>query len=736
MSQTNSVFASARLADAQLRHWFLTCPRGLEALLAEEARGLGGQQVRETVAGVAATGNLEFGYRACLWSRLANRVLLRLTEAQVTDADTLYAAARVPDWPACFAVETSFAVDFSGSSREIRHSGFGAQRVKDAIVDRFRETCGERPAVDRSEAELRINARLYRGSLTLALDLSGGSLHRRGYRMRQVAAPLKENLAAALLVRAGWPGLAGQGAELLDPMCGGGTLVIEAALMAADIAPGLLRKRFGFHAWRGHDPALWERLCTEAETRRAVGLARLPLLRGRDSDPEAITISRGNAAAAGLADRLSFTRAEVTDLGSPGPRGLVITNPPYGERLGEQVHLKVLYGQLGDALKCDCPGWRAAILTTDPQLGHALGLKAERRYRFYNGALASELLVCSVHTREQAVAARALHEQRAAVHDAGITMLANRLRKNARRLAPWLRREEVRCYRLYDADLPEYAVAIDCYGDAVHVQEYEAPDSVPPATARRRMGEVLAAVERAVQPDARLVFTKVRQRQRGSRQYQPLAAEPGAGRFVVAEGPAAFAIELAAYLDTGLFLDHRPVRRLLAQMASGKRFLNLFCYTATATVQAALGGAAESLSIDLSSTYIDWARRNLALNDLDTERHRLLRADCLEWLAGDRRDPDFDLILLDPPTFSNSRRMADTLDIQRDHAALIASCMARLAPAGTLVFSTNFRRFRMAAEVAERYLVEDVSTRTLDPDFRRDARIHRCWLIGHRSTTP
>ncbi len=733
MSHTNSVFASSGATPLLSQHWFLTCPRGLESLLAEEVRSWGGREVRETVAGVAAEGGLELGYRACLWSRLANRVLLQVAQAPAGSADELYAVAHAVDWPAHFEVETTFAVDFSGSSRAIRHSGFGAQRIKDAIVDRFREHCGQRPAVDRSEAQLRINARLSRGSLTLALDLSGGSLHRRGYRVRQGAAPIKENLAAALLMRAGWPDLAGRGAELLDPMCGAGTLVIEAALMAADIAPGLLRARFGFQAWRGHDPGMWARLREEAEKRRTVGLSGLPRLRGRDGDAEAVAISRGNAAAAGLADQLSFARADLSDLGSPGGQGLLITNPPYGERLGDQAHLKVTYAQLGDALKRDCPGWRAAILTAAPELGHALGLKAERRYRFLNGALASELLICTVHTREQALAARALHERRAAVHSAGIAMLANRLRKNARRLAPWLHREGIACYRLYDADLPEYAVAIDCYGDAVHVQEYEAPASVPPATARRRMTEVLAAVESAVQPDPELVFTKVRQRQRGARQYQPVTAEVGSGKFVVAEGAAKVEVELAAYLDTGLFLDHRPVRRLIAQMASGTRFLNLFCYTATATVQAALGGAVESLSIDLSNTYLDWAQRNFALNALDTQRHRLLRADCLTWLADDRlQEAPFDLILLDPPTFSNSKRMADTLDIQRDHAALIASCMARLSPAGTLVFSTNFRRFRLAAEVAERYAVADISAQTLDLDFRRDARIHRCWRIGHR----
>jgi len=733
MSSIDSDLSLGSAPAAAARDWFVTCPKGLEGLLADELRGLGAAAVRETVAGVTASGTLEFGCRACLWSRLGNRVLLLLAQAPVADAEELYAAVRAIDWPDQFDAETSFAVDFVGTWGGIRHTGFGAQRVKDAIVDAFRAATGQRPPVERGDPELRVNARLHRGQLTLGLDLSGGSLHRRGYRARQVSAPLKENLAAALLVRAGWPALAAAGAELLDPLCGSGTLVIEGALMAGDIAPRLLRERFGLHAWRGRDPGLWARLRAEAEDRRAAGLARLPVLRGRDGDPQAIAISRANAVAAGLADRISFECGTLDDLGAPGPRGLVIANPPYGERLGEAAALAVTYRRLGEAIKRQCPGWRAAILTADAGLGHALGLKAERRYHFYNGALACELLVCAVHTPEQAAVAQAGHERRAAAHRAGVAMLANRLTKNARRLAPWRRREDIQCYRLYDADLPEYAVAIDCYGDAVHVQEYAAPATVPPATARRRLREVLAALETALQPDPRLVFTKLRERQPGARQYQPLGDGVGAGRRVVTEGAARFEVDLGAYLDTGLFLDHRPVRRLLAGLAPGRRFLNLFCYTATATVQVALAGAASSLSLDLSNTYLDWARRNFALNRLDADRHRLQRADCLQWLAQPpAADSRFDLILLDPPTFSNSKRMADTLDVQRDHAELIRACMARLAPGGTLVFSTNFRRFRLAAAVAGEFRVEDISAATLDPDFRRDARIHRCWRIRHR----
>ncbi|MCC6295359.1 MAG: bifunctional 23S rRNA (guanine(2069)-N(7))-methyltransferase RlmK/23S rRNA (guanine(2445)-N(2))-methyltransferase RlmL [Pseudomonadales bacterium] len=734
MSQFNSVSSSNAAARPAPGHWLVTCPRGVEGLLAAELQPLGGAALRERVAGVEADGDLEFGYRTCLWSRLANRVLWQLVEAPVADADDLYQVAHSIGWEQLFAVDTGFTVDFTGTSGGIRHTRFGAQRVKDAIADRFRAACGQRPPVDREAPAIRVDARLHRGRLVIGLDFAGTSLHRRGYRSRQLAAPLKENLAAALLRRAGWPEIAARGGELLDPLCGSGTLVIEAALIAADAAPGLLRERFGFHAWRGHDAGLWAALRAEAEQRRAAGLARLPRLRGRDRDPAAIAISRANAAAAGLGEQIEFTCSGLEDFGRPGPRGLVIANPPYGERLGEIDELRGTYRALGAAIKRECPGWRAAIFTANAELGHELGLKAERRYRLYNGALAGELLVCAVHTAEQAAAARAHHEARATEHRAGVAMLENRLIKNQRRLAPWRQREGVQCYRLYDADLPEYAVAIDCYGAAVHLQEYAPPASVPAATARRRLREVLEAVAAVVQPDPDLVFTKVRERQSGTRQYQPSVAPQAGGLLVVSEGRARFEVNLGAYLDTGLFLDHRPVRRLLAALAPGKRLLNLFCYTATATVQAALGGAAESLSIDLSNTYLDWARRNFALNGIDPAHHRLLRADCLEWLArAAQGGPAFDLILLDPPTFSNSKRMGDTLDIQRDHAGLIASCMALLAPGGTLVFSTNFRRFRLSAEIAERYRVEDVSARTLDPDFRRDARIHRCWLIRARS---
>lgn len=757
------------------RAWFVTCPKGLEGLLVDEIRALGAQDVKETVAGARVTGSEELGYRLCLWSRLANRVLMPLHTAVVDDGDSLYEVASAVPWMDHFSVGSSITVDFSGTGEAIRHTQYGAQRVKDAIVDQFRTATGERPNVDRGSADIRINARLAKGSITLSLDFSGDSLHRRGYRERQVNAPLKENLAAALLLRAGWPEIARQGGDFVDPMCGGGTLVIEAAMMAADIAPGLLRQRFGFHAWTGYQPALWQSLVAEAEARRDVGLAaELPNLRGYDVDVWAVGACVDNARAAGLDAALEQgkIRFEARSIANTqrhegaSEQGLLLANPPYGERLGDIESLAPTYQQLGAAIKACYPGWRAAIITSNPELGFELGLKARKKYRLFNGALASELLLFDVHTAAQAEVAQEQqsqrHEQRSSESSAAVAMLVNRLNKNRRKLKPWLSKNNIECYRLYDADLPEYAVAIDCYGDAVHVQEYAAPKSIDPATAQRRLREVEEALVTVLGVDESTLFFKRRERQKGSKQYQRLA-EPslyGASKqtvegssnvssnagsdttikeMKVREGAATFEVNLGAYLDTGLFLDHRPVRQRLAALAKNGRLLNLFCYTATATVQAALGaggepGAASSLSIDMSNAYLAWAQRNFDLNKLDKQKHELLRADCLIWLerAEALYAAKFDVILVDPPTFSNSKKMEETLDVQRDHPTIIDRAMILLAPGGTLVFSNNFRRFQMHEAMQKKYVVEDISAKTLDPDFVRNPRIHNCWLIRHR----
>ena len=308
-------------------------------------------------------------------------------------------------------------------------------------------------------------------------------------------------------------------------------------------------------------------------------------------------------------------------------------------------------------------------------------------------------------------------------------MFANRLRKNLKRLAPWTRREGIECYRLYDADLPEYAVAVDLYGPWVHVQEYLAPRSVDADKAEERRQDVLAALPGALQVPAQNVFFKVRQRQKGDHQYQKIDER---GTFVeVREGPGRFLINLTDYLDTGLFLDHRITRQIIMREAKGKDFLNLFGYTGVATVLAALGGALSTTTVDLSATYLEWARRNLELNGLDHPRNRLVRADCLRWLTEEKKR--YDLIFLDPPTFSASKKMDGVLDVQRDHPVLIRRAVACLKPGGVLIFSNNNRRFRLERDALADLEIEDISRATLPKDFERNPRIHNCWRISRAS---
>ncbi len=727
-----------------MHNWLVSCPKGLELLLAEELTALGATVQRETVAGVYCQADLAAAYRVCLWSRLANRVLLQLGQFDCADADALYQAATNVDWQAHFGSGDTFAVRFNGSSREINHTGFGALRVKDGVVDYFRARGEARPDVDAKKPDIWINAYLAKGKVNLALDFAGDSLHRRRYRAVSVAAPLKENLAAALLLRSQWPDMAASGGALIDPMCGSGTLLIEGALMAADIAPGLLREdqarhergksAHGFENWRGHNADIWSELLAEARQRRTRGLAgELPEIRGYDMDSRAVRAAEENIARAGLSDWVRVLRKPLGELKQPTHKkltnGLVICNPPYGERLGEEDALRGLYYQLGERLKQEFPGWQAAVFTGNPELGPEMNLRAHKQYKLFNGSIPSRLLLFAIDSEPRASTVRepeGLSE--------GAQMFANRVQKNLRKLQPWIKREGITCYRLYDADMPEYAVAVDIYGDVVHLQEYDPPKTIDERAARKRLREVRMGLLQALQIDEKQLFFKQRKRQKGRDQYQRQSGKHSASVLQVCEGQARFEVNMQDYLDTGLFLDHRPLRRMIFRESEGKRVLNLFCYTASISVQAALGGASQSLSIDMSQTYLDWAARNFGLNQMDTNKHRLLRADCLQWLGDEKNQEaqEFDLIVLDPPTFSNSKKMEGILDIQRDHGRLIRQAMRMLAPGGVLYFSNNFRRFKMDGDIMERLDVEDLGASSIDPDFQRNPKIHNCWKIKRR----
>jgi 23S rRNA (guanine2445-N2)-methyltransferase / 23S rRNA (guanine2069-N7)-methyltransferase len=712
--------------------FFATSPKNMEALLADELRELGCENVLETRAGAHFSGPMRDAYRACLWSRVANRILLVLARFPAASPEALYAGCQTIPWHEHFSEDETFAVDFSTSQSQITHSQYGALKVKDAIVDQFRQATGVRPSVQTERPDILVNVYLRRDEATLCLDLSGESLHRRTYRDQSVVAPLKENLAAAILLRAGWPQIARDGGVLVDLMCGSGTLPIEAALIAADIAPGLQREHWGFMRWKKHAATVWLALLEEAGKRRDLGLPRLPAIYGYDSNPMAVRAALANVEQAGLTGRIQI---EKKTLGEPLPRhrgqqGLVVVNPPYGERLGEESELPALYALLGQTLREQFQGWRASIFTGNPDLGKKLGLRAGRMHVLYNGRIECKLLHIDI-TPESFVSDRRIPRPLPAdKRSDGANMFSNRLQKNLKHLGRWAKREGINCYRLYGADLPEYAIAVDLYeGEKrwVHVQEYAAPKNVDEQKAHRRVREALGVILEVLAIPEEQLFFKVRRQQKGQSQYEKLASNRHFHEVV--ENGCRLLVNFEDYLDTGLFLDHRNTRNMLTGLAAGRHFLNLFAYTGTASVYAAKGGALSTTTVDMSKTYLDWAQRNMQLNGFTGAKHEYIQDNCLEWLQGKGRNKKYGLIFLDPPSFSTSKRMSGTFDVQRDHVALIEQTVRLMDKDGVLIFSNNLRSFRMDIDAMPELEIKDISRANLPKDFERNPKIHNCWEI-------
>ena len=722
------------------RAFVASVPRGFGDLLAREIREFGGLDVRERGNTVAFTGTLDVAYRICLESRVASRVHLELLRFEAADDAAIYAALRGIDWSAHIDAAGTLACEWSGRHPAISNTHFGTLRLKDAICDALRERSGRRPDIATFEPSVRVHAHAVGTRVTVSLDLSGEGLHRRGWRGDTGEAPLRENIAAGILLRAGWPEIAAAGGGFVDPMCGAGTFVIEAARMAAGIPANHRRRYFGFLGWKGHDAELWRRIVEQGETKAVAGLTACRekgfRLLGRDQDRRLLRDAAINASHAGVAEITAFEHGALESVVPPATSGLLCTNPPWGLRLGDQVAARAVHAELGAVLRERFAGWDAAVLSGDASLGLELGLRAHRVHTVFVGALECRLL----RLRVGEAAERDLRPRQGSQIDVslaeqpGAVMFANRIRKNLKQLSAWQRREAVGCYRLYDADMPEYAFAIDLYTAAdgserwLVVQEYQAPAQIPEDTVRKRRSEALAGLVVAtdVKPDH--VHLRTRRRVKRGDQYTK-RDERGEFR-IVSEGGLRFRVNFEDYLDTGLFLDHRTTRARLRAAAKGKRFLNLFAYTGTATVYAAAGGAASTTTVDLSATYLEWAEANLSLNDFGGPQHRFERADVREWLtATAARGARYDLIFCDPPTFSNSKRMEGVFDVQRDHGALIDQCMAVLAPGGLLVFSTNAQRFRMDEGLAARYKICDISRETVPADFARNTDIHRAFEV-------
>ncbi|WP_022939757.1 bifunctional 23S rRNA (guanine(2069)-N(7))-methyltransferase RlmK/23S rRNA (guanine(2445)-N(2))-methyltransferase RlmL [Psychromonas hadalis] len=777
-----------------IQSYFIPTAKGLAPLLEAELREMGIETPKQMSGGVSFEGSLEQGYQVCLWSRFASRVLLKLSEFKVITTLDLYLGCSNIPWEEHFDINSTFSVDFSGANDEIRNTQFGALKIKDAIVDRFRKKFDEqRPNVEKRDSDIRFNGRLWKDKVSIYLDLSGSPLHLRGYRTIAGEAPLRETLAAGIVKRSGWKGEA-----LLDPMCGSGTLIIEAAMMALNIAPGSMRSRFGFEKWKKHDDECWKALKTSAQVygKRAVKDCTEKFF-ASDLSQEMIRIAKQNAQRAGVAELIEFSVQDAKKV-LPAPEletGLLISNPPYGERLGGFSDTITLYTELGAHFKDAFAGWNLSMFAMDTELLSCLGMRAGKSFKFFNGPIECVLKNYRISPKRNVEAVLApvvessndkvykdnnedKYAKRSQKHSENTEKVeainpwtmgrgeegqgdeaenvdsfemgqeteseivfkeaqqikpaiyseafANRLTKNLKKIEKWAKRENVECYRMYDADLPEYNVAIDRYGEYIIIQEYRAPKEIELGKVRRRFLDVVSTVRYMLNISDDKLVIKVRERQKGRKQYERLDAKKQS--LIMHEGQAKLIVNLQDYLDTGLFLDHRPIRLQIAKMAQGKDFLNLFCYTATASVHAALGGAKSTTSVDMSNTYLAWGEKNFAENGIKG-KHQFIQQDCIKWLQ--HAHEMYDLIFIDPPTFSNSKRMKEIFDVQDDHVSLLTDASKRLNDGGEIIFSNNKRNFKLDVEAIKAlgFYIKDISKASIPEDFKRNQKIHQCFIL-------
>lgn len=855
--------------DTPLHEFYASCPEGFETALADELRGMGLRQVRPFKGRVAFAGSPADAERACLWSRLASRIFVVLGRFACADAEDLYEATRSIAWERILRAGATIAVTARGTNDELRNSHFAALRVKDALCDRMLEVEGRRPNVDTDDPDARISLTLRGNRASIQLDLSGDPLFKRLPReatRTHAVHVLRPDYAALACAQGNWQeicsaaltntkdamrdedtaasadgsvppngsvpadvsALAGSTVErptptlpvLIDACCAGGGVVLEAASILADRAPGLERRNWGFQSWSEHDAAAWRELLNEADRRAELAKGRVARIVATDPSGDAVACARRILKAAGLADRVIFAQPDLDKISRKlmmpaccggEPRGFVFldTTETAISKMSRVLDLATSLhaGACGaDPVRAMLSTMPTAALTRDDLLIRTLGEPArslrvmpnneEAEFFIFsaaNGAIsAGEGNVAAEDSMpaEDAVESSVTPSPSTTLIDLGdgkpcpvlipeSEQFARRLRKVAKLRRKWAQREGVTCYRVYDADLPDYSAAIDLYegsattpGRWLVIAEYAAPREVDPALAEARLLDILTLAPRILQVDPDNVFAKARIRSRGGSQYGKQAGgtspssqhgkggkprgtrsgsapanrpSQGAGSGtpsdirtrrlpLIEEGGLTFAVNFNDYLDTGIFLDHRITRGLVREHARGKRFfLNLFAYTGTATCYAADAGVEETVTVDLSNTYLDWAERNMEQNGFVGPDHHYVRADVVSWIRDMRQTRNrWDLIFCDPPTFSNSSKMGRrTWDVQRDHVELLVGLSRLLSREGEAIFSCNLRTFRPDIEELARagVILTDITDETIPEDFARNKKIHHCYLV-------
>lgn len=709
-------------------HFVATCGAGLENLVKEEIISFGGNDVKTTPGAVSWQGTtLQSVYRACLWSRFASRILLELKTFTAKTPDDIYQEVGTIDWSLHFSGETTFAAyaTLVKTGAELNHSHFASLKIKDAIVDQFRKRTGKRPDVDVRKPGIRINLHVQGTEATLALDLSGDSLHRRGYRSSAGEAPLKETLAAAIVHLAGISPDTPAEHCLLDPMCGSATLLIEAALLYGDSAPGLQRKEFGFIHWSRHNQKLWDKLVVEAIEREDERTdIPWPAIIGYDADPKVVAVARKNVVNAGLQDKIIVKQRQLARLQPPATRGILVSNPPYGERLSEKESVKYLYRCFGRIFRNAFTGWDLGFFTANPDLADMLGVTWQDRHRLYNGPIKCRLLHAVAGGTAAYVPPVHVWQAHKPAADIPAIDFANRVYKNCQKILPWSKEQNITCFRLYDADLPEYNLSIDIYEQWIIVKEYPRPGSIDHTRAQKRFDDALQAIRTVLDtPHSTLFIQSAARNDPRNQQKKPKREK----LYEVCEGQARFLAGFTHSRDTGVFLNQRKLRGMLSKICNGRTFLHLYGNSAAATVQAAVGGATSTTTVEFSEQLLVRARANLSLNGYGGPLHACKAGNSMQWLSSGREQ--YGVIFVDAPTSSRHKKMV--FDIHADHEELLRLAMARLAQSGVLFFSCTAQKFSLTPTLAEDFEVEEITDQTTPFDFADSKHICRCFRLQH-----
>ena len=679
-------------------------------LVADEVERLGLAVKGRQLGWVTAEGSLRDAFRVLLTTQVGDRVVWLLARGEAIAADQFRELLRTIDWNEHLYAGASVRVDVTGKVKWLKDTRFAGQLVMDAIRDQAMIANRSRPEYETDEPAVRIAVRFGRGQVDIGINLNRAPLNQRGYRTEGGEAPLRETLAQVMLARLKID--QDKPSVIIDPCCGSGTILIEACMRLNQIAPQRQRPSNQLSRWTGLESISWTDLIASERTREIQTATRFI---GFDINPDAVDRARANIERAGLSGQITVEVAEIAEL-SKVNTGVtdtdavwIVANPPYGTRLGRNEDLVSLYRLLGDR----CKEFKKAYLglvTSEKELMQALGLRADKKWEMQAGGQRLNIAKFALGLMTEYFE---IQEEKDPPEE--IWPLLNRLSKNLKNRSKLLKNNKIDCYRIYDSDLPEYNVVIDQFADYLHIQEYRPPKTVDPKRANHRRQLIRQWVPKHLGISLKHAVYKERFRQSGNSQYEK---RDESLCIDVHENGMQFEVNLTTYTDVGLFLDHRPLRRLLLESCRGLRILNLFCYTGALSVAAAKGLARSVTSVDMSKTYLTWAHRNFEKNGLNPKHYQFIRANVLEWVTVDPR-AEFDIILLDPPTFSNTKSTEQTLDIQRDHRELIDACRAWLAPRGVIYFSNNFKGFSLDDSVRGSYIIEDMTRQSIDADFDR-----------------